>query len=94
MITPKDIVAGKSYSCTFTVPCLPLDEFGRPGGMLSMADLPIARVDDYTSTGDIIARDLEQELFQVQDSKSNRKFVVEFKDVTDIQEATDDDVCN
>ena len=94
MISPKDIVAGKSYSCTFTVPCIPLDEFGRPGGMLSMADLPIKRVDDYTSTGDIVARDTEQGLFEVQDHKSNRKFVVEFGNTKDIEDVTDVNVCN
>lgn len=95
MITPKDIVAGKSYSCTFTVPCIPLDEFGRPGGMMSMADLPIARVDDYTSTGDIVSRDIEQELLEVQDHKSNRKFVVEFGNTDNIEDVTDvEDVCN
>jgi len=95
MISPKNIVAGKSYTCTFTVPCIPLDEFGRPGGMLSMADLPIARVDDYTSTRYIVARDLDKELFEVMDERSNRKFVVEFSNTTDIEDMNDvEDVCN
>jgi len=95
MISPKNIVAGKSYTCTFTVPCIPLDEFGRPGGMLSMADLPISRVDDYTSTGYIVARDLDKELFEVMDERSNRKFVVEFSNTTDIEDMNDvEDVCN
>jgi len=95
MISPTDIQPGKSYTCTFTVPCIPLDEFGRPGGMMSMADLPIARVDDYTSTGDIVARDLSTKLFEVQDHKSNRKFVVEFGNTDNIEDVTDvEDVCN
>jgi len=95
MISPTDIQPGKSYTCTFTVPCIPLDEFGRPGGMMSMADLPIARVDDYTSTGDIVTRDLSTKLFEVQDHKSNRKFVVEFGNTDNIEDVTDvEDVCN
>jgi len=85
-VTPETIRAGKSYTCTFTVPCIPLDEFGRPSGMMSMADLPINRVDDYTSTGYIVARDTEQRLVEVQDDKSNRKFVVEYDNLENIVE--------
>lgn len=84
--TPEEILPGKTYTCTFTVPCIPLDEYGRPGGMMSMADLPINRVDDYTSTGYIVARDTEQRLVEVQDDKSNRKFVVEYDNLENIAE--------
>jgi hypothetical protein len=88
MITPTDIVAGNAYTCTFTVKDIPLDEFGRPGGMMSMADLPVAKYGDYTSTGDIVARDLSTELFEVQDHKSDgkpKKYVVAFSDVENIE---------
>jgi hypothetical protein len=54
--------------------------------MMSMADLPVNRVDDYTSTGYIVARDTEQRLVEVQDDKSNRKFVVEYDNLENIVE--------
>ena len=53
---------GKGYECTFTVKNIPLDEFGRPGGMMSLADIPIEKIGDYTSTGTIVARDLNKKL--------------------------------
>lgn len=88
MINPTDIQAGNSYSCTFTVKNIPLDEWGRPGGMMSMADLPVSKYGDYTSTGDIVSRDLNTELFEVQDHKVDGKpktYVVKFTDVEDIK---------
>lgn len=85
-----DIEIGKPYNCTFTVHRIPLDEYGRPGGMLSMADLPIASIGDYTSTGDLVARDVDEELVEVICRKSNKKFVVAFEDLSDIKETVDE----
>jgi len=90
-MTPEKIVAGNSYTCTFTVKNIPLDEWGRPGGMMSLADLPVKRYGDYTSTGDIVARDPSTKLLEVMDHKSDgkpKKYVVAFEDVTDVN------VCN
>jgi hypothetical protein len=84
MITPLDIRAGNSYSCKFTVN-IPLDSYGRPGGLYSMTDLPVQRYGDYTSTGDIVARDLNTELFEVRDHESKSTFVVKFADTQDIE---------
>jgi hypothetical protein len=92
MITPETIKPGNAYTCTFTVKNIPLDEFGRPGGMMSMADLPVVKYGDYTSTGDIVARDLSTKLFEVQDHKSDgnpKKYVVEFANTTDIELSTE-----
>lgn len=89
MITPETIEPGKGYTCEFTVKNIPLDEFGRPGGMMSMADLPVVKYGDYTSTGDIVARDLKTKLFEVEDHKSDgspKKYVVGFDDTTNIEE--------
>ena len=86
---PEMITPGKSYECTFTVKNIPLDSFGRPGGMYSMADLPIEKMGNYTSTGAIIARDLNTELMEVEDSKAAGKpktYVVKFSDVENIHE--------
>ena len=87
MITPETMQIGKEYTCTFTVKNIPLDMFGRPGGMMSMADLPIQKYGDYTSTGTITTRDLNMKLFEVVDSKSDgepKTYVVEFNNVENI----------
>ena len=87
MITVEKMEPGKGYECTFTVKNIPLDEFGRPGGMMSLADLPVEKYGDYTSTGAIVARDLNTKLVEVEDSKSDGKpktYVVKFENVENI----------
>tara|TARA_Y100001935_G_scaffold252519_1_gene256625 strand:- start:1805 stop:2074 length:270 start_codon:yes stop_codon:yes gene_type:complete len=86
-MTPETMKIGKEYTCTFTLKNIPLDEFGRPGGMMSLADLPIVKYGNYTSTGTITTRDLDTKLFEVQDSKvsgTNKTYVVEFENVENI----------
>ena len=82
-MTPQDIQAGRAYTCKFTVKDIPLDEFDRPGGMLSLTDLPIKKYGDYTSLGKIVARDLNTRLLEVEEN--NKKYVVKFSDVSDIE---------
>ena len=41
MITVEKMKTGKEYTCTFTLKNIPLDTFGRPGGMMSLADIPV-----------------------------------------------------
>ena len=84
MIDITDITPGESYACKFRVRGIPLDEFGRPGGMLSMADLPIKEFGDYEGFGFLKQRDLEQGLVVVVDEATNREFVCEFADIWDI----------
>ena len=87
MITVEKMEPGKGYECTFTVKNIPLDEFGRPGGMMSLADLPVEKYGDYTSTGAIVARDLNTKLVEVEDSKSDgqtKTYVVKFENVENI----------
>jgi len=83
-MTPEMITPGKSYNCTFTVKNIPLDRFGRPGGMYSLADLPVEKYGDYTSTGTIVARDLNTKLLEVQEN--NKTYVVNFENVENINE--------
>ena len=88
-MTPETMKPGKGYECTFTVKNIPLDEFGRPGGMMSLADIPIEKIGDYTSTGTIVARDLNKKLLEVEDRKTNslpKTYVVKFADVENINE--------
>ena len=87
MITVEKMKPGKGYECTFTVKNIPLDEFGRPGGMMSLADIPIEKIGDYTSTGTIVTRDIKMKLLEVKDSKSDGKpktYVVKFENVENI----------
>ena len=88
-MTPETIKPGKGYECTFTVKNIPLDEFGRPGGMMSLADIPIEKIGDYKSTGTIVARDLNKKLLEVEDRKTNslpKTYVVKFENVENINE--------
>ena len=87
MITVETMKTGKEYTCTFTLKNIPLDTFGRPGGMMSLADLPIEKYGDYTSTGTIVSRDSKMKLLEVEDSKSDgnpKTYVVKFENVENI----------
>ena len=88
-MTPETMKVGKEYTCTFTLKNIPLDTFGRPGGMMSLADIPIEKYGDYTSTGTIVARDSKMKLLEVEDSKSDGKpktYAVKFENVENINE--------
>jgi len=89
-ISIENITPGKSYNCTFTVKDIPLDQFGRPGGMYSMADLPVAKYGNYTSTGALVARDTASRLVEVLDDRSNKKYVASFDDLENIMEDVDE----
>ena len=80
MIDITEVEVGKRYNCEFTAQEVPLDEFGRPGGSKSLADLPVVRLGDYASSG---------ELVEVLCDKTNKKFVVRFNDLENITESDD-----
>jgi hypothetical protein len=57
--------------------------------MMSLADLPVEKYGDYTSTGTIVSRDSKMKLLEVEDSKSDGKpktYVVKFENVENINE--------
>ncbi|MDB4378374.1 hypothetical protein N9Z41_01255 [bacterium] len=89
MIDITEVEVGKRYNCEFTAQEVPLDEFGRPGGSKSLADLPVVRLGDYASSGELVARDLKSELVEVLCDKTNKKFVVKFNDLENITESDD-----
>ena len=84
MIDIREITVGESYGCKFRVKNVPLDEFGRLGGLLSLADLPIASYGDYEGFGFLKQRDTEQELVVVVDEKSDKEFICEYADIWDV----------
>ena len=86
MIDILDITPGESYACKFRVRDIPLDEWDRPGGLYSLADVPIKRVGDYEGFGFLKQRDLEQRLVVIVDEKLNRDWVVSFDDIWDVDE--------
>ena len=87
MITVETMKTGKEYTCTFTLKNIPLDTFGRPGGMMSLADIPVEKIGDYTSTGTIVARDSKMKLLEIEDSNSDgnpKNYVVKFENEENI----------
>lgn len=84
MIDIREITPGQAYACKFRVKNIPLDEYGRPGGLLSTADLPISRYGDYEGFGYLKQRDTEQELVIVVDDASSQEFVCGFDDIWDV----------
>jgi len=76
----------KTYTCTYKVEW-PVDEFGRLGGMYSMADLPIKGYVEMERKGTLLSQDSKREMYEVQDSERMFvKRVVPFDKVTDIKE--------
>ena len=84
---PQDIVPGQSYACYYTLRDIPLDKWNRPGGLLSLADVPIHRTGDWEGFGVIQTRDTQQELFEIWDTELKRTFVVAWQDCRDIDVA-------
>ena len=80
----------KKYTCKYTAEW-PVDEFGRIGGMYSLADLPVQGYVELERTGTLVSQDSKREMYEVQDSeKIFVKRVVPFKKVTDIEEVVNE----
>ena len=65
----------------------PVDEYGRPGGFYSLADLPIMEHKELTRSGIILAKNEEEQYYKVQDSEKNFTEWVPMSDVTIVQDA-------
>ena len=59
----------------------PIDEFGRIGGMYSLADVPISGIKEFTREGILTARDSIKELYEVEDAERGWSFVVPYDKV-------------
>ena len=74
------------YHCTYRME-FPVDEFGRLGGLYSLADLPIMEHKELTRSGIILAKNEEEQYYKVQDSEKNFTEWVPMCDVTIVQDA-------
>ena len=69
------------YHCTYRME-FPIDEFGRIGGMYSLADLPIMEHKQLSRNGIIIATNEERQYFKIRDVEKNFESWVPMMDVT------------
>ena len=76
----------KTYTCKYKAEW-PVDEFGRLGGMYSLADLPIQGYVEMERSGTLLSQDSKRKMYEVQDSeKMFVKRVVPFDKVSNIEE--------
>ena len=73
------------YHCTYRKE-FPIDEFGRLGGMYSLADLPIMEHKELNRNGVIIATNDERQYYKVRDIEKNFESWVPMADVTVVQD--------
>ena len=69
------------YRCYYSR-VFPIDEFGRPGGFYSLADLPIVRDDVLTRRGIVEAKNEEHQMYRVRDVDKGWDFWVPMTDVS------------
>jgi len=67
----------------------PVDRWGRPGGMYSLADVPIEKYEILERECQVLIRDKEKELYQIKDLEKGWEFVVDFDQVFDMREVAD-----
>ena len=73
------------YHCTYKM-TFPIDEFGRLGGLYSLADLPIMEHKQLSRSGIIIATNEERQYFKVRDIEKNFESWGPMMDVTVVQD--------
>ena len=74
------------YHCTYRK-VFPLDEYGRIGGLYSLADLPIMEHKEMSRSGVIVAKNEEEQFYKVRDTEKNFEEWVPMCDVTIVQDA-------
>ena len=74
------------YHCTYKK-VFPVDEYGRPGGLYSLADLPIMEHKELTRSGVVIAKNEKEQYYKVRDTQKNFIEWVPMCDVTIVQDA-------
>ena len=74
------------YHCTYRK-VFPVDEYGRIGGLYSLADLPIMEHKEMSRSGVIVAKNEEEQFYKVRDTEKNFEEWVPMCDVTLVQDA-------
>ena len=64
----------------------PVDEYGRLGGLYSLADLPIMKHERMTRTGILEAKNEENQMYKIRDVEKNFVNWVPMEDVTVVQD--------
>ena len=59
-----------TYNCTYTK-VFPVDEYGRLGGLYSLADIPIREHKEMTRSGIIEAKNEQHQFYKVRDVEKN-----------------------
>ena len=73
------------YHCTYKK-VFPLDEYGRIGGLYSLADLPIMEHKEMSRSGVIVAKNEEEQFYKIRDTEKNFEEWVPMMDVTVVQD--------
>ena len=73
------------YHCTYRK-VFPIDEYGRIGGLYSLADLPIMEHKEMSRSGVIVAKNEEEQFYKVRDTEKNFEEWVPMMDVTVVQD--------
>jgi len=74
------------YHCTYKM-TFPIDEFGRLGGLYSLADLPIMEHKEMSRNGIIVETNDERQYYKVRDVEKNFESWVPMCDVTVVKDA-------
>ena len=72
------------YNCTYKME-FPIDEFGRLGGLYSLADLPIMEHKEMSRNGIIVETNDERQYYKVRDVEKNFEEWVPMNDVTIVE---------
>ena len=74
------------YHCTYKM-VFPIDEYGRLGGLYSLADLTIMEDKEMSRNGVIVAKNEEEQFYKIRDIEKNFEAWVPMCDVTIVQDA-------
>ena len=69
------------YNCTYTYD-FPVDEYGRLGGLYSLADLPIAQHKRMVRVGIVESKNEEHQMYKIRDNEKN---FVKWVPMTDVE---------
>ena len=73
------------YHCTYRK-VFPVDEYGRLGGLYSLADLPIMEHKEMSRNGIIVETNDDRQYYKVRDVEKNFESWVPMMDVTVVQD--------